>query len=47
MVKNGWVYCPYCGKKLFPIGKNTVIKNWIYLCRKCGKRFPINIESRE
>lgn len=45
LIKNGWVVCPKCGKKLFPIHKNTVIINLTYKCRNCGWYFKIQTGS--
>lgn len=46
MIKNGWVYCPKCGKKLFPINKDAVVVNMEYRCKKCKAVFKVNTESR-
>lgn len=32
-IVNGWVVCPICGKKQFPINKDTIIKNLIFQCK--------------
>lgn len=45
MIVNGWVICPKCGKRLFPIKQNTVIKNLTYKCRNCGWYFKIQTSS--
>lgn len=40
-----WVHCPYCGKKLFPLQKDTEIKNLVLKCKnnKCHKKIIINV----
>ena len=43
MVKNGWVYCPRCKRKLFPVQPETVIKNLTYICKHCKHQFQVNI----
>ena len=30
MIKNGWYCCPKCGRKLFPVGDKTLIRNLEY-----------------
>ena len=47
MIKNGWVICPKCGKKLFPINKDAIVKNLEYQCKVCKEIFKVNIESQE
>nr|DAR87224.1 MAG TPA: zinc-ribbon domain protein [Caudoviricetes sp.] len=42
MIKNGWVICPKCGRKLFPVRPDTVIKHLMYQCRHCKEKFEVN-----
>ncbi|WP_368234556.1 cysteine-rich KTR domain-containing protein [Anaerotruncus rubiinfantis] len=42
MIVNGWVICPFCGKKLFPIQPETVIKNLPFKCKACKHKFNIS-----
>lgn len=46
MIKNGWYCCPKCGRKLFPVGTSTLIRNLFYQCKHCKEKFHINIEPR-
>lgn len=41
----GWVTCPYCKKRQFPISKGAIIKNQIFKCKAsyCKKYFKTNI----
>lgn len=43
MIKNGWVICPKCHKKLFPLKKNTMIKVIVCRCKSCGYIFPLSL----
>lgn len=40
-----WVFCPWCGKKAFPISEGAVIQNQKFLCRgsNCRKEFVVNV----
>ena len=40
-----WVCCPYCGKKMFPLRKDTEIKNLVLKCKnnRCHKKMIINV----
>lgn len=40
-----FVACPHCGKKQFPIGKETVIRNMTWKCKAsdCKKDMIINV----
>lgn len=40
-----WVHCPYCGRKVFPVGANTTIHEFFYQCPKkdCKQLFEVNI----
>ncbi|HJA35682.1 MAG TPA: hypothetical protein H9666_04225 [Firmicutes bacterium] len=46
-VKNGWLCCPYCGKRLFPVRPDTVVRKLPYKCRACRNEFEVNIQSQE
>ena len=39
-----WVCCPYCGKKQFPVDKETKISNLKWKCKgsDCKRDFEIN-----
>lgn len=41
-----YVSCGHCGKKQFPIEKNTVIRNLPWRCKssKCKRIFTVNVE---
>ena len=43
IIKNGWVHCPICDKKQFPITYKTKITNLRYQCknRSFEKHFMI------
>ncbi len=43
IIKSGWVYCPVCRKKQFPIEKETRIIDLRYQCknRSIEKHFMI------
>lgn len=43
MVKNGWVCCPKCGWKLFPVDKETRISKLRFKCKHCKHIFEVNI----
>lgn len=38
---------PQMQKKLFPIGRDTVIRNLTYMCKQCKELFQVNTESQE
>lgn len=46
MMKNGWYCCPKCGRKLFPVGKTTYIRDLAYKCKHCKENFTVQIEPR-
>lgn len=46
MMKNGWHCCPKCGRKLFPVGAQTVIRHLEYQCKHCKEKHSVNIEPR-
>lgn len=43
MIKDGWYCCPYCGKKLFPVGPDSKAANIPYRCKACKHDFKVNI----
>lgn len=43
MIKNGWYCCPCCNKKLFRIGKETIVHKLSYRCKICRCNFEVNI----
>lgn len=45
-VKDGWMRCPMCGRKLFPVRKDTVILRLLWMCKKCHEEFYIDLEPR-
>ncbi len=45
-VKNGWLRCPVCGRKLFPVRKDTRIQRLLWMCRQCHEQFYIELEPR-
>lgn len=42
---NPFVTCPHCGKRQFPIEKDTVIRNMSWKCKAsdCRKKMVVNI----
>lgn len=38
-----WYCCDYCGKALFPVRPDTIIKNLVYRCKACKHDLKINI----
>lgn len=45
-VKNGWLRCPACKRKLFPVRPDTKIRCLLWVCRQCHEQFEINLEPR-
>lgn len=41
-----YVYCPYCGKKLFRIEKNSNYANIYVWCKKCNKEIKVTEPKR-
>lgn len=43
-----YIHCPYCGKKQFPVQKNTRIENLLYQCKnsKCKREFKIDLKGK-
>lgn len=41
----GWVTCPYCGKRQFPLSKNAIIKGQVFQCKAsyCKKHFKTDV----
>jgi len=48
-IKKYWIQCPYCGKRQFPIGQNTKIRNLLYQCKgsSCKRHFLIDTELQK
>lgn len=46
MIKDNFICCPKCGKKILKIKSNSIIKNVELYCRHCKNKFDINIESK-
>ncbi len=44
-LQDGWLHCPYCGKKIFPVRSDTEIRNLEWVCRnsKCKREININL----
>lgn len=38
-IKNGWVVCPICRKRQFPISEGAEIRSLRYKCKKGGGCF--------
>lgn len=38
-----WFCCPYCGKRLFPVSAETLVRYLPYKCKACRNQFEINI----
>lgn len=48
IVKDGWVYCPICGKgKLLKIQSDTAVRNLPRKCKRCGQESIVNIPAPE
>lgn len=45
-VNDGWLECPYCGKKLLKIHRNTIISGLPFMCKKCKQEFMIEIRPK-
>lgn len=45
-LQDGWLHCPYCGKKIFPVKEDTIIWNLEWICKnsKCKKIVSIDID---
>lgn len=42
-MKDGWLRCPNCRRKLFPVGHDTVIQRLSWQCKRCHTKFEIDI----
>ena len=42
-----YVKCPFCGKKMFRVGKNNIYKKIYLWCKNCKKEIEFNKESHE
>lgn len=38
-----WYCCPHCGKKLFLVADDTVVRRLRYQCKICKHTFEVNI----
>ena len=40
-----WVCCPRCGRKAFPVGEETEIRNFTYQCKdsRCKLLYKITV----
>ena len=48
VIRDGWVYCPVCGKgKLLLIRPDTTTRNLPRKCKRCGQETIVNIEAPE
>lgn len=43
MIKDGWIVCPHCHKKQFPVHASTSIAYLPWICKACKNPFLINI----
>lgn len=46
MEKTEWFKCPYCHKALFPITRDTVIRNLVYRCKACKNDIQIDLGEK-
>ena len=48
-LQDGWLHCPYCGKKIFPVKSDTEIRNLEWVCKnkKCKKTIIINMFNED
>lgn len=46
-LQDGWLRCPYCGKKILPVKEDTIIWNLELVCKnsKCKKVIQIHTKS--
>lgn len=42
-----YVFCPYCGKKLFRIDKDSIYNNIYVWCKTCRKEIFIKSQRAE
>lgn len=42
-IQDGWLRCPCCRRKLFPVGSDTVIHRLSWLCKRCHSQIEIDI----
>lgn len=42
-VLDGWLKCPHCGKKIFPISDNTDVRHLEMMCKSCKRKMQISI----
>ena len=43
LLVDGWIKCPHCNKKQFPVANNTHITGLTYSCKMCKEKFDIEI----
>jgi acetyl-CoA carboxylase beta subunit len=44
MVKDGWLKCPSCRKRLLRVEQSTAAKNLIVFCRNCKRTVTVDID---
>lgn len=42
IIENGWIICPNCKKKQFPLTKNAEIHGQEWKCKGCKNLFTVN-----
>lgn len=48
IVKDGWVFCPVCGKgKILKINPDTTVRHLPRVCKICRQESIVNIEAPE
>ena len=42
-----WIACPYCGKRMFPLGTSTRIEHLRIKCKdhRCGRFYMVNYKN--
>ena len=43
-VRNGWLICPHCRKRLLRVEPSTAAKNLIVYCRNCKSSLAVDID---
>lgn len=44
-VKDGWISCPYCKRKLMRIRQDTLARSLQVYCRDCKREIILNIDK--
>ena len=44
IVKDGWLICPGCHKRLLRVEPNTTAQNLIVYCRNCKRTVMVDID---